>query len=432
MANIRLSFRPGVDTEVEIDDRNLLFCATHRAAGEIPDPAQAIEQALAHPIGTARLEESIQAGDRVVIMVDDITRPTPASQILPHILERVHRAGVPVESVLIFMAIGTHRPMTQEELRDKLGDEILARYQVVNRDHREGPFVDLGQTESGTPIAINRDVLEADFKIAVGNIVPHISAGWSGGSKMILPGVCSRRTSDAMHLMACTVQPVLEVLGTRDNKPRAEMDAIAAWAGLDFIVNTVIDEFKNLLGVFAGHFIAAHRAACQMAEKVMVIPIPAQADIVIVSSNPCHVDYWQGIKGYAYAHRAVKEGGVIVLLLDGSEGLCGDAPAHEETVQKYMRWSFEDQKAAVARGEVDDLVGLNVTMYHAMLHHRVQRTILVTHHMSQEDSDLLEFDRAPGVQAALERAYALVGPDAQVGVIPFGGETLTRVAPNEV
>jgi nickel-dependent lactate racemase len=432
MAKIELAFRPGTNTEVEIDDRNLLFHAVHRQITEVPDQAQLIEHALDHPIGTARLEALVKASDRVVILVDDITRPTPASRILPPILDRIHQAGVPTQAVRIFVAMGTHRPMTEDELRIKLGDDILARYAVINRDYREGPFVDLGQTESGTPIAVNRDVLEANVKVAIGNVVPHVSVGWSGGSKIILPGVCNSRTSDMMHLMACTVQPVLEVLGSRDNKPRAEMDAIAARVGLDFIVNVVMDEDKNLLGVFAGHFAQAHRAACVLAEQVLVIPVPAQADILIVSANPCHFDYWQGIKAYAFAHLGVREGGVIVLLLDGAEGLCGDAPTHEKTVRKYMSWSFADQKAAVERGEVDDLVGLNVPMYHAMVRHRVMRTILVTNHMSQQDIQVLEFDSAPSVRAALERAYALLGRDAMVGVIPFGGETLVRVAQEEI
>lgn len=429
MAHIELAFKPGVTTSVEIDDHNLLFYAAHHVASAIPDQEAVIEQALAHPIGSPPLEAMIGAGDSVMILVDDVTRPTPAAAILPHILRRIHGAGVPVSGVTVLCAMGTHRPMTEAELRAKIGDDVRARYRVVNRDYRIGPFADLGCTESGTPVLVNEDVLRAGVLISIGNVVPHISAGWGGGSKMVLPGVCSRETSDMMHLMACVVQPVLEVLGTRDNRPRAEMDAIAAQAGLDFILNTVMDEEKHILGAFAGHYVDAHRAACDLAEQVMVIPIPAQADILIVSANPCYFDYWQGIKAYAYAHRAVREGGVMVFLLDGEMGLCGDAPTHEETLRAYMRWSFADQKAAVDRGEVDDLVGLNVPMYHAMVRHRVARTILVTNHVAQADADLLEFDVAPSVQDALARAYDLLGRDATVGVIPFGGETLTRVAP---
>jgi nickel-dependent lactate racemase len=432
VATFELAFRPGVTTQVKVDDNQLLFYAAHRKAAHIPDQRRVVENALENPIGTEKLQNLLQPEDSIVIMVDDITRPTPAAKILPFVLEQVHKAGIREEAVLIFMGLGTHRPMTEEELRIKLGDEVLKQVQVINRDYREGSFVDLGQTESGTPIEINQEILDADVKIAIGNVVPHISAGWGGGSKMILPGVCSQKTTDRMHLMACTVQPVLEVIGTRDNRPRAEMDAIAKKVGLDFIVNTVMDENKNMLGVFAGHFIKAHRAACAMAEKVMIIPIPTQADILIASANPCHFDYWQGIKPYAYCHRGVRAGGVIIFLLDGMEGLCGDAPSHEDTVRKYLPWSFEDQKAAAHRGKVEDLAGLNVPMYHAMVRHHVQSTILVTNHIAQEDIDALEFDAASSVQEALERAYEMVGRDAQVGIIPFGGETLVRVAPDEV
>jgi nickel-dependent lactate racemase len=431
MATLELTFRPGVTTQVSIDDRNLLFCASHRKVAQVPDQTQVVLNALSHPIGTGQLAGLLKPSQRVVVLFDDITRPTPTARILPPVLDALCAAGIADRNVTLFAAMGTHRPMTEEELVVKLGANARGRYRIVNRDYRAGDFVSLGQTASGTPVEVDREVVDADFTIAVGNVIPHISAGWGGGSKMILPGACSKKTTDMMHLMACIVQPVLEVIGTRDNTPRAEMDAIARKVGLGFIVNAVMDEDKNLVGVFAGHYVDAHRAACAMAEKVMVIPIPRQADILIVSANPCHFDYWQGIKPYTYCHRAVREGGVIIFMLDGAEHLCGDAPSHEETVRHYLPWSFADQKAAVERGEVEDLVGLNVPMYHATVRHRVKRTILVTNHLETQDIQALQFEPAPSVQVALERAYGLVGRDAKVGIIPFGGETLTRVAPDE-
>jgi nickel-dependent lactate racemase len=326
------------------------------------------------------------------------------------------------------MALGTHRPMTYEELCVKLGDGVLARYRVINRDYRNGEYVDLGTTASGIPIEVNREILDADFRIAVGNIVPHVTSGWGGGSKIILPGVCSQKTVDGMHYAACLMQPVLDVLGVRDNQARVEMDDIAGKIGLDFIVNTVLDEEQRMVGVFAGHYIEAHRAAVSLAQEVMVVPIPKPADIVIASAHPCHFDYWQGIKPYVFAHLAVREGGVLIFLLDGVERLCGDAPSHDHTVRTYLPQTFADQVAAVERGEVGDIVGLNVPLYHAMVHDRVQRTICVTNHLTEEDLALLAFDGAPDVQTALERAYDLMGRDATVGIIPFGGEMLTRVS----
>ncbi|HQE93319.1 MAG TPA: nickel-dependent lactate racemase [Anaerolineae bacterium] len=427
MTTFELTFRPGVTTQVEVDERNLLFYAVHRAPGALPDQATVVDAALDHPGGTEKLEDLLAPEDRVVIIVDDITRPTPTAKILPVILARLAQVGIPDKAVLIFMALGTHRPMTRDELRVKLGDDVLTRYRVINRDYRDGDFVDLGTTASGIPIEVNREIINADFRIAIGNIVPHITSGWGGGSKIILPGVCSQKTVDRMHYAACLMQPVLDVLGVRDNQARVEMDDIAGKIGLDFIVNTVLDENQRMVGVFAGHYVAAHRAAVALAQEVMVVPIPKLADIVIASAYPCHFDYWQGIKPYVFTHLAVREGGVLIFLLDGSEGLSGDAPAHDKTMRTYLPLSFAEQVAAVERGEVSDVAGMNVPLYHAMVRGRVQRTICVTHHLAPRDLDVLAFDSAPDVQTALERAYDLMGREATVGIIPFGGETLTRV-----
>lgn len=425
---IELTFKPGVTTEVEVPEANLLFNAAPFVTGRPPNEDRLIADALDHPIGARRIEEQLRAGMRVVVLVDDITRPTPTARIIPHLLRRFALAGVPDGDVKFILAPGTHRPATDEELLVKLGREALSRYTVLNRDYQdELKFVNLGATKSGIPVELDREVIEADFVIGLGNIIPHISAGWSGGGKIILPGVCSRKTTDMMHYIACTVQHVLEVLGTTDNVPRLEIEEVAARAGLSFIVNTVLDEEHNIQGIFAGDFVAAHRRGVELAERIMVVPIPAPADILIVSANPCHFDYWQGIKPYAYAHRAVRDGGVLIFLLDGGEGLCGDAPSHESTLRQYMLWSFAAMKTEVEAGAATDIVGMNVPMYHAMLRHRVTNFI-VSNHWTDDERDVLGFQGQPSAQAALDAAFALLGREAKVGVIPYGGETLTRIS----
>jgi nickel-dependent lactate racemase len=428
MPTVELPFRPGLTAQVEIDQRNLLYYAAQPRDLPVPAQSTVAEKALQHPIGAPPLTELLRPDRRVVIIVDDITRPTPAARVLPPILERIERAGIPDDAVTFFMALGTHRPMTDTELGQKLGHDVLRRFRIVNREYLAGDFVDLGRTESGTPIEMDREVLAADVKIAIGNIVPHIAAGWGGGSKIILPGVCSQNTTDRMHFLACTRQSVLDVVGRRDNQARAEMDAIADHIGLDTIVNTVLDDAGHILGVFAGHHVQAHRAAIRLAEKVMVISIPALADIVVASATPCHVDFWQAIKPYTFAHLGVREGGVIVFLLDGEERLYGDAPSHAEAMDRYLLSSFEDQVCAVDRGAIKDIAGMNVPMHHAMVRSRVQRTICVSNHLTPEDIAALGFEPAPDAQSALARAIELVGQDATVGVIPYGGETLVRVA----
>jgi len=204
------------------------------------------------------------------------------------------------------------------------------------------------------------------------------------------------------------------------------MVEIAGKVGLSFIVNTVLDDHHNMLGVFSGHYVKAHAEGTMLAEKVMVVPIPRKADILIVSANPCHFDYWQGIKPYAYSHRAVRDGGVLIFLLDGGEHLCGDAPSHEPTLRKYMLWKFDDMVRDVENGVATDIVGMNVPMYHSTLRHRVTN-LIVTNHMTQDEIDILGFERMPTVQSALDKAYEILGRDTSVGIIPYGGETLIRV-----
>lgn len=428
MATIDLTFRPGVTTMVEVDDQNLLFFAVQQKIEVVPAQSQVIKQALENPISTRNLINMIQPTDKVVIIVDDFTRPTPVAAILPPVLEQIHQAGVPVDNVVILIATGTHRAMTPAELVDRLGKTVCEHYKVINHDYQAGPFMDLGHTESGIPVEVNQQVTRADFKIAIGNVVPHTSAGWGGGSKIILPGICSARTTEMMHIRACMNQSLLDVPGNLKPPTRSEMDDIAAKVGLDFIINTVLDSEGNLLAAYAGDFIEAHQAACLLAEKVQIIPIPAQADILIVSATPCHYDFWQGLKPYVFSHLAVREGGVIIFLLDGSEGLCGDAPSHEPSFRKYLLWSFDEQKAALDRGEVDDLVAIHAAVHHAQVRGRVRQTICVSNHLSQEDIDAMGFEAAPSVQQALERAYELMGFNAKVGVIPYGGETLVQPA----
>ncbi len=430
MSLYKIPFKEGVEAQVEIDEKNFLFYASPIKSKSIPDQEKVIEDALENPIGTGKIEDLVQPQNKVALLVDDITRPTPTARILPHVLSRIERAGVPKRKVKIIMALGTHRPMTEKELEVKLGKEVIKNYEVINRHYQDrSKLIFLGETESGTPVEVYQEVAEADFVLAVGNIVPHISSGWGGGSKIILPGVCGQKTTDMMHYAACTVQSVLEVIGKRDNKPRQEMDEIAEKAGLKFIVNTILDEKRNILDVFAGDYIEAHRKAVKEAEKYMLVPVPHQADILIVSATPCHVDYWQGVKPYAFSHRAVRQGGIIIFLLDGSEGLCGDAPSHEETVRKYISSSFEEMKKAVEKGKVTDLAGLNVPMYHSMLRHRVT-TFCVSNNLSKEDITALGFIPADNVQSALDEAYRILGKDAKVGIIPYGGKTLVKIRDN--
>jgi len=413
--------------EVNIPEENFLYYASPVKISDIPDQNRLVEDSLNNPIGASKIEESVRPDMTVAIMVDDITRPTPKRKLLIPILKRLESAGVPKKNIKLVIGLGTHRTMLEHEIETHIGHDLVKEYELINIDYKDKTrFVNLGKSDNGTPIEVYREVVEADFKISIGNIVPHIAAGWGGGAKMIQPGVCSEKTTEVTHLMACILQPVLEVCGNADNKTRKEMETIAGKVGLDFIVNTVMDENKNMLGVFSGHYIDAHRKGIELAKKVMCPEIPAPADILVVSAYPCDVDFWQGCKPYIFAQYGVKEGGVMIYAIEAREGLCGNAPHHEKTLRKWSLVSFDEQKAAVERGEISDIVGINVPLFHSTVRHRTT-TLCVSKGFSKEDSECLGFFHMRNMDEALERAFEIMGGNAKVGIIPYGGETLVRV-----
>lgn len=412
---------------LSVEDRNFLFYASPESPTPVPDQAAVLKESLDHPIGAMRLEDSVRPGMKIVVMVDDITRPTPKKIILAEVLQRLQEGGAGKDQIKIVIGLGTHRKMTEAEISRHLGMENIEGHELVHIDYQDqARFVNLGLSENGTPIEVYREVVEADYKVAIGNIVPHTIAGWGGGAKMIQPGVCSEATTAVTHLMAATHQRVLDVCGSADNLVRQEMEKIAGQVGLDFIVNTVLNDQKEMLGVFSGHTIHAHRAGVELAKQVMCPVIPAQADILVASANPAHIDFWQGCKPYIFSQHGVREGGVLIFLIDGREGLCGNAPQHEESLRKYSLKPFEELNELVAKGAIEDMVGIHVPLFHATVRHRVT-TICVSNGFSEADKQCLGFLHAETLDEALKKAFAMTSPEAKVGIIPYAGETLVRM-----
>ncbi|WP_279388730.1 nickel-dependent lactate racemase [Hydrogenispora ethanolica] len=410
--------------EFAVPDRNLLYYAAPAAIAACGDQDRLISEALDQPIGAGRLEETIPVGAKVLIIIDDITRPTPQQRILPHVLRRIEQAAP--RQIKLMIAPGTHRPLTEAELLQKVGPAILGRYEIINPNYQESHFHYLNTTELGTPVEVYPEVLESDFKIAIGNIVPHVVVGWSGGAKMIQPGVCGKRTTDYTHWIGAVKTDLMGVCGAIDNLCRAEIDRIGEMVGLDFIINTVLDEERNILKLFAGHFLEAHRAGVRFADQVLRPEIPELADILVVSANPCFIDYWQGFKPFAFAQFGVKKGGTIIFVLDAPEGLCGNAPSHQQAVYEGFRMTPPAIIDGVNRGAIRDIVGATNPLNHFKLIDRAD-VICVSQYLTEEELRLLRFRRANDVNAALEMAFERHGADAKVGIIPYGGETLVRL-----
>jgi nickel-dependent lactate racemase len=288
------------------------------------DETGAIRHALEHPLGTPPLRDIVRPGERVCIVVNDITRLTRTDLFLPPLLDVLNAAGIPDADIFIVFALGIHRPQTDAERREILGDAIYQR--IRNFDHNcqdEANLVTLGTTSFGNTVQLNRDVMNADRVILTGEIIYHLIAGYSGGRKSLVPGVAGWRTTTFNHQMI--FHPNCRS-GVLDGNPSHEdlMEA-CRMAEPDFLLNVVLSPEGRLLFVAAGHYEEAHRAGCRAVDDALSAPIDAAYDFVVASAGgyPLDVDLRQAHKGLENACRALRPGGTILFY-----AACPDGAGH--------------------------------------------------------------------------------------------------------
>jgi nickel-dependent lactate racemase len=322
--------------DVEIPERNVIFNGAPRDAEPTSDFSNTISQALSKTIGSPPLKEMVHSGMKTIIISDDNTRPTPTKQIIPILLDFLNSAGIPDEDIQVIISQGTHRPMTDNELEAKYGDPVMSRVEILPHRYKDpDSLVSYGTTERGTNILVNRNVVEADFRIAVGNIIPHHPTGWGAGAKAVLPGVAGEETVAQMHFLG-SKDPSL---GRLDTEMRKEMEDFADKIGLEFILNVILTREGQLIDAVAGHFIDAHRVGVEISKEVYGIPIPELADITISSTAPVDFDFFQGDKGITSAEVSTRNGGEIVLVSGCLEGV---SPAHPELADYVGKITSEE------------------------------------------------------------------------------------------
>jgi nickel-dependent lactate racemase len=286
----------------------------------VPNIQESVLMALNNPIGSACLRELINPSFRVAIIVDDITRPTPTAIILPYVLAELADAGLSNNQITIVMALGSHRNMSEIELEQKLSKEVISKYRIT-QSHFDDPenLVLLGQSEDGVDIYIDVEVATADFKIGLGSIVPHGAVGWSGGGKIIYPGVAGENTVAYFHYTHGLTEANLT--GMDETVVRTRLEEWVDIVGLDFIINAVLTPNAEVYDIVAGHYIAAHRAGVASAHKAYTREYNRQDDIVVSVSHPHDIDFWQAGKGFYAAEALVKDGGSIIVATPCPEGV---------------------------------------------------------------------------------------------------------------
>lgn len=409
---------------VAIPEENLLAVVEPADVTPAADPAAAVLRAVREPVGTPPLREMVKAGQKVLVIIDDNTRPTPQHEILPALLPEIEGAARDLQ-IQILIATGTHRPMTAEEIRQKVGAQVAARYSVINHKWQdEENLVYLGTTPNGTPIKVNRLVMESDLVLAVGATVPHCLAGWGGGAKIVQPGVCGEETTSRTHALNM-ISPIPH-LGRLDNPMRQEIEEVVKVVPLRFIVNAVLDRHARIVHVVAGEPRLSHRRSVELARGVWEVPVPALGDIVLVSSHPADMDYWQGIKGAFAAELIVKRGGDIILATPCPERIAG-TPEHAATMTALAGLPSKLMRLEAEKRGLTDLAGVNT----AVVAQRINELAWVSVYsdgLTDDDLRVLGHERATSIEEGLKRAFERQGPRAKVIVITHGGETCPVLA----
>ncbi len=405
---------------VDVPDANLLGVYSPRAFRDA-DEASVLGEAFAHPIGTPALRRMVGPEDRVLILIDDATRLTPTARILPFVLDELRAAGVTEEHIEFLQAPGTHRPMTEPELRDKLG-ACFGRHRVHEHHYLDKTALhDFGPTRDGTRVTANRLLAERDFVLGVGSIVPHRVKGFSGGAKIAFPGVSGREMMERNQWEA-SMHMSVTVMGVAENPMRLRMEEAARLAGLRCIVNVVYDIERRIVGAFVGDVVAAHRQGCGCSRDVYAAHLPNRADIVIVDSHSADRDFWQSAKGPYAATIAVKTGGTIILVSPNPEGVASN---HRNVLEIGYRPQAE-LVHLVQQGGMDDLVGIAVLADIAQIVDHAD-CIMVSPGVKPEEARRLGFRYAGSAAEALGLALERQGPAASVAVLRYGGHVLPIV-----
>ena len=388
-------------------------------ANDIPalsDPVQAVRDAINHPNGTAPLVEQLKQKQpqKVVVVVNDETRPTPYNAFFPPLLEAFAEAGIKDDQVTFVIATGIHDPHSQELNEKTYGKHMTDRFRFVSHvSTDDSSLVYMGRFESGYDFYVNRLAVEADFLITLGVVMPHYFAGFSGGRKSILPGLAGRRTVEKNHARMVELMDHLPPI--RQNPVSLEMLEAARKVGVDFIINAVTGN-KGLVKVTAGDLEKAWYEAVDVSSSMFEIPFEHQVDICVASAcgYPRDVNMYQAQKALDHADRITRDGGTIILVAESPSGY------GEDVFEEWMRAGYTPEEI-MQKIRTNFVMGGHKAYGFAKV--AANKKFILVSCMSKEDTEPLFATKAESVQAAFDAVLA-ANPGATVAVLPQGSLTL--------
>ncbi|MBZ5752074.1 nickel-dependent lactate racemase [Metabacillus rhizolycopersici] len=410
---------------VEVPDHS--FIIEPKNLPKLPNHEEAIRQALRNPIGAPPLKESVKSTDTVAIVISDITRPTPNHILVPLLIEELNH--VPLENFVIINGTGTHRDQTREEFVQMLGEWVVENIRIVNNQcHNKESLVNVGKSRFGCDVYLNKEYVEADFRIVTGFIEPHFFAGFSGGPKGIMPGVAGLETIMTFHNARMIGDP-LATWGNMINNPVQDMTReINGMCKPDFMLNVTLNREKEITAIFAGELYAAHDKGCAFVKEHTMIHCDERFDVVIASNSgyPLDQNLYQAVKGMSASHKIVKEGGAIIIASECSDGLpdhgnyskifeMANTPQELLDIINNPEFKMFDQWQVQKQAVIQ--VWADVYVYSKLTNEQVEGAMLKPTH---------------NIEQTIEELKGKYGKDMTVAVLPLGPLSIPYVEESEL
>jgi len=409
---------------LELDDSLDITVVEPTFVPALPDPAAVVRAALREPIGSPPLRDLVRPGTRVGVVFSDITRPAPHPLLLSAVLEILD--AVPGVEIVLFNALGTHRPNTEAELRGMIGDAIFERRRIVQNDTFDpSTQVCVGVTSRGHEAWLNAELMRCALKVLTGFIEPHLFAGFSGGGKAIMPGMAGQRTVLGNHDAGMVGHPKAIWGVTQGNPIWEEVREVAGQAGRLFLLNVTLNRDKAVTGVFAGDLDLAHAAGCAFVKRSAMVAVPRPFDIVVTTNSgyPLDINLYQAVKGMRAADQVVRPGGAIIIATRCADGV----PEHG----LYGRILRESANAKELLAKICAPGFLEQDQWQAHIQALIQQKAAV-----YVRSDGLTDDEIRGalllpcrrVEDTVEELLVKYGRDASICVMPEGPQTIPFIS----
>jgi len=408
------------EIRLPIEDKNIIKILDMEKQEVLLNPENKLRELLKNPIGCPSLRELIfqKKASKILIIVNDITRPTPYEIILPPLLDELRQIGIKKENIIFIIATGIHRSNSPEEIKEIFGENIFSAYKFINHDCDDPYLKDLGKLKSENKLWVNPIISETDFVITTGVIVPHYFAGFSGGRKSILPGICGRKTIEDNH--SKMVYPDARAGNLKGNPVHEEMQEAAEKVGVDFNINVVTDENHKIIEIVAGELLTSWQYGVEVCKQIYICPIKKKAEVVIASAGgyPKDINVYQAQKALENAYQAIKPGGTIILTAECLEGY------GEATFEKWIEEANVPDDI-IKRLKKKFVLGGHKAYAIARVAKEVE--VILISSLLQDKVRKLFFIPMENISQALNYVEDKYGGDFQAYILPSGNTVVPRL-----